>query len=113
MGEDGRACSSAAGIDSIEESKRQKRKRRGGRCDEAASKSRGKEVRAEAVETDSDEIPRCSKSRARWPFLDAYAAGYDVVANKIAREGMRAVGTVWGPERGLQCLGSAALFSKE
>ena len=26
---------------------------------------------------------------------------------------MRAIGTVWGPEGRLQCLGSAAIFSKE
>jgi hypothetical protein len=54
MGDYDRACSSATGIGRIEESKHQKRKRRGGRCDEAASKSRGKEVWVEAVETDSD-----------------------------------------------------------
>ena len=50
MGEDNRACSSAR----IEECKRQKQRRRGGRCDESASKSRGKEVREEAAEIDSD-----------------------------------------------------------
>ena len=32
MEEDDRACSSATGIDGTEESERQKRKRRGGRC---------------------------------------------------------------------------------
>ena len=51
MGENDRACSSATGIGRIEESKHQ---RRGGRCDGAASKSRGKEGRVEAVETVSD-----------------------------------------------------------
>ena len=54
MGEDDRACSFATGIDRIEEAKRQKRKRRGGRCDGALSKSRDKEVWEEPVETDSD-----------------------------------------------------------
>ena len=36
-----------------------------------------------------------------------------MVANKIQQDSMRAIGTVWGPEGRLQCLGSAALFSKE
>ena len=38
---------------------------------------------------------------------------YDMVAHKIQKDAMRAVGTVWGPEARLQCLGSAAIFSKE
>ena len=111
--EDDRACNSATGIDGTEESKRQKRKRRGGHCEGAESKSRGKKARKVERETDSDDIPHYSRlDRVGHPLAD-YAAGYDLVANKIQLEAMRAIGTVWGPEGSLQCLGSAALFSKE
>ena len=54
MGGDDRACSSATGIGRIEESKLQKRKRRGGRGDGAALKSRGKVVWEEA-DSDAEE----------------------------------------------------------
>ena len=46
------------------------------------------------------------------PLAD-YAPQYDMVANKIQKDAMRAIGTVWGPEGLLQCVGSAAIFSKE
>jgi hypothetical protein len=36
-----------------------------------------------------------------------------MVVNKIQKDAMRAIGTVWGPEGLLQCVGSAAIFSKE
>jgi hypothetical protein len=36
-----------------------------------------------------------------------------MVANKIQKDAMRAISTLWGPEGRLQCLGSAAIFSKE
>ena len=61
-----------------------------------------------AIETDSDDIPRCSRPDRVGSPLAAYK-----LTNKLTLEAMRAVGTVWGPEGSLQCLGSAALFSKE
>ena len=75
--------------------------------------SRGKKAQKVAMETDSDDIPHCLRpNRVGRPHA-AYAAGYNMVMNKLTLEAMRAVGTVWGPEGSLQYLGSAALFSKE
>jgi hypothetical protein len=65
------------------------------------------------VDTDSDDVPRyLQPDRVGRPLAD-YAPGYDMVENKIQKDAMRAIGTVWGPEGRLQCLGSAAIFSKE
>ncbi len=66
------------------------------------------------ADTDSDDVPRyLHPDRVRRPLAD-YAPGYDMVANKIQKDAiMRAIGTVWRPERRLQCLGSAAIFFKE
>ena len=74
-----------------------KRKRRGGRSEGARSKSRGKKAREVEVETDSDDVPRyLHPDRVGRPIAD-YAPGYDLVANKVQLEAMRAIGTVWGP----------------
>ena len=64
------------------------------------------------VDTDSDDVPRyLHPDRVGRPLAD-YAPGYDMVANKIQKDSMRAIGTVWGPEGRLQCLGgSVAIFS--
>ena len=111
--EDDRACSSAVGIDVSENSKRAKRKSRGGRYEGAESKSRGKKARKLELETDRDDVPRFLRPDRVGRPITEYAASYDQVANKVQLEAMRAVGTVFGPEGRLQCLGSAALFSKE
>ena len=104
--EDGDACDSVTGGDDS------KRKRRDSRSEDAHSKSRGTKARVE-VDTDSDDVPRFwHPNRVERPLAD-YAPGYDMVANKIQMDAMRAIGTVWGPEGRLQCLGSAAIFSKE
>ena len=90
-----------------------KRKRRASRSDDARSKSRGAKAREADGDTDSDAVPRyLHPDRVGRPLAD-YAPGYDMVANKIQKDAMRAIGTVWGPEGRLQCLGSAAIFSKE
>ena len=114
MEEDDRACSSsAAGFGATESFARPKRKSRGGRSEGTQSKSRGKKARKMEVETDSDDIPRCMRpDRVGCPIAE-YAAGYDLVANKVQLEAMRAVETVFGSEGQLQCLGLAALFSKK
>ena len=90
-----------------------KRKRRETCSEGARSKSRGAKARKVDVDTDSDDVPRyLQPDRVGRPLAD-YAPGYDMVANKIQKDAMRAIGTVWGPEGRLQCLGSAAIFSKE
>ncbi len=90
-----------------------KRKRRETRSDGARSRPRGTNARKVDVDTDSDDVPRyLQPDRVGRPLAD-YAPGYDMVANKIQKDAMRAIGTVWGPEGRLQCLGSAAIFSKE
>ena len=90
-----------------------KRKRRESRSEDARSKSRGTKARKVDVDTDSDDVPRyLHPDRVGRPLAD-YAPGYDMVDNKIQKDAMRAIGTVWGPEGRLQCLGSAAIFSKE
>ena len=49
------------------------------------------------METDSDDVPRfLHPDRVGRPIAD-YAPGYDLVANKVQLEAMRAIGTVWGP----------------
>ena len=79
----------------------------------AAVRARGTKARKVEVDTDSDDVPRFwHPDRVGRPLAD-YAPGYDMVANKIQKDSMRAIGTVWGPEGRLQCLGSAALFSKK
>jgi hypothetical protein len=71
-----------------------KRKRRGGRSEGARSRSRGKKAREVEVETDSDDVPRyLHPDRVGRPIAD-YAPGYDLVANKVQLETMRAIGTV-------------------
>ena len=91
-----------------------KRKRRDSRSEDTRSKPRGAKARKVEADTDSDdEVPRFLRpDRVGRPLAD-YAPGYDMVAHKIQKDAMRAIGTVWGPEGRLQCLGSAALFSKE
>ncbi len=90
-----------------------KRRRRETRSEGARSKSSGTKARKVDVDTDSDAIPRYLRpDRVGRPLAD-YAPGYDMVAHKIQKDAMRAIGTVWGPEDRLQCLGSAAIFSKE
>ena len=65
------------------------------------------------ADSDSDAIPRYLRpDRVGRPLAD-YAPGYEMVAHKIQKDAMRAIGTVWGPEGRLQCLGSAAFFLKE
>ena len=60
------------------------------------------------ADSDSDAIPRYLRpDRVGRPLAD-YAPGYEMVAHKIQKDAMRAIGTVWGPEGRLQCLGSAA-----
>ena len=76
--EDDRACSSATGFDT-EESKRQKRKRRGGRCEGAESKLRGKKAQKVEMETNSDDIQRYSRPDCVGSPIADYAAGYDLV----------------------------------
>ena len=89
-----------------------KRKRHEIRSEDARSKSRGVKARKVDVDTDSDDVPRyLHPDRVGRPLAD-YAPGYDMVANKIQKDSMRAIGTVWGPEGRLQCLGgSVAIFS--
>jgi hypothetical protein len=111
MEEDDRACSSsAAGFGATESFARPKRKSRGGRSE---SKSRGKKARKVEVETDSDNVPRRMRPDRVGRPITEYAAGYDLVANKVQLEAMRVEETVFGSEGQLQCLGSAALFSKK
>ena len=43
----------------------------------------------------------------------AQDGGYEMVANQVQLKAMRDVGTVFGPEGQLHCLGSTALFLKE
>ena len=65
------------------------------------------------ADSDSDAISRYLRpDRVGRPLAD-YAPGYEMVAHKIQKDAMRAIGTVWGPEGRLQCLRSAAIFSKE
>jgi hypothetical protein len=79
----------------------------------ARSRSRGTQARKVDADSDSDAIPRYLRpDRVGRPLAD-YAPGYEMVAHKIQKDAMRAIGTVWGPEGRLQCLGSAAIFSKE
>jgi hypothetical protein len=90
-----------------------KRRRRETRSDGAPSKSSSTKAREADGGTDSDDFPRYLRpDRVGRPLAD-YAPGYDMVAHKTQKDAMRAVGTVWGPEGRLQCLGSAAIFSKE
>ena len=87
-----------------------KRKRRETCSEGARSKPRGTKARKVDVDMDSDDVPRyLHPDRVGRPLAD-YAPGYDMVANKIQKDAMRAIGTVWGPEGRLQCLGSAAIF---
>jgi hypothetical protein len=79
----------------------------------ARSRSRGTKARKVDADSDSDAIPRYLRpDRVGRPLAD-YAPGYEMVAHKIQKDAMRAIGTVWGPEGRLQCLGSAAFFLKE
>ena len=74
-----------------------KRKRRKSRSDDTRSKSRGTKARKVDCDTDSDDVPRyLHPDRVGRPLAD-YAPGYDMVANKIQKDAMRAIGTVWGP----------------
>ena len=90
-----------------------KRKRRDSRSEDARSKSRGTEARKVEVDTDNDDVPRFLHPDCVGRSLADYAPRYDMVANKIQKDAMRAISTLWGPEGRLQCLGSAAIFSKE
>jgi hypothetical protein len=79
----------------------------------ARSRSRGTQARKVDADSDSDAIPRYLRpDRVGRPLAD-YAPGYEMVAHKIQKDAMRAIGTVWGPEGRLHCLGSAAIFNKE
>ena len=65
------------------------------------------------ADVDSDDEPRHKRLNSLGrPFVE-FVAGYEMVTNQVQLKAMRDVGTVFGPEGRLQCLGSAALLSKE